>query len=140
MAEHPHPAGYRFISSLKAFTPRLGKSLLAVAALGLISLLLVLPTWYLASNFPQGYTWTIISLIFLALVIRGILALHRSIQRYGLRQMMRKMFLPFLAQRVPGFVLGSLGILALFFFLTENLALAALLAFLFFLGVGLRIL
>ncbi len=140
MAEHPQPMGYRIRSSLGTFFPRIARSFLLVGALALISLLLVLPAWYLASTYPQAYTWGTLSLVALALLIRGILSLDQTLRRYGVGYFYRHILVPYLVQRVPSLVLGILGVVSLFFFLTENYAPAALLALLFFLGIGLRIL
>lgn len=140
MAEHPAPLGHHLERSLKRLVTRVGKVFLVLALLVTLSLLMVLPTWYLAQNHPRLYTVAALILIAVAILVRATLSLRASLKRYGRAYFLSQVFLPTLGRLVPRFLLGLSGLAAVFFLMAENYAPASLAAFLFFLGVGLRIL
>lgn len=139
MPEHPQPLSERLRRGLLTLGSRVLKTALALALILASALAFVLPVWYLATRHPQEYTVGVLALMTIGTLALLVLSVRADIRRLGFSEWLHSRLLPWLRNRIPVLVLEVIAILALLFAALERYAPAALLAFLFFLGLGMRL-
>ncbi|GEM_PF-6053481 len=139
MPEHPNPLQHQFSVGIKKILSSSGKTLLALVAIALVSLVIVLPAWFFSINYPVFYSWGILALgmgVALLSLLNYVLEATRKI---GWKTWLKNAVFPTLLRKVPSYIIAILGVASLIFFILEIPAPAALFGLLFFLGLGIHL-